>query len=401
MKIINFRRVFIAVGLTGLVTIYIVLWVRMITTPAERTGADFIGFYSAARIAQNEGAGQIYIPEVQQKIEQQQVGFELAPGQVLLFNHLPYLVPLLCLLVNGNYVASFIRWTVILLFLVCIDTGVLLAGMKRLDFRRGVLLVLAAGTLSFYPMFTSLMNGQDTVFLLLGGAIWLFGCLYGKDALAGLGLALMTIRPQLALILALPFLFKRRKVFFWFLIVAALMGVFVILFLGQDGTRNFLHVLAISARGDWYGLHPEAMPTLTGLLHWLFPGQAGGAIQIAGLVGYFLTTAGLCLMWFKSKDVGYMQISLAVILGVFFIPYLHYHDLTLLLVPVYCLIQVSSPSKRRLLVILPLAISFFLLVGSFWRVTTFLTVFLVMIGLAYFLWNPAWVSGNDRSVAQS
>jgi hypothetical protein len=188
-------------------------------------------------------------------------------------------------------------------------------------------------------------------------------------------------------------------VFYWFLLVAAVLGIFVLLFLGLDGTRNFLNILAISARGDWYGLHPEAMPTLNGLLRRMFPGLAGGTIQIVGLSGYFLAIAALCILWHKSKQIGYMQIGLAIIISIFFIPYLHYHDLTLLLVPVYCLLQITSPAKRRLLVILPLAISFFLLLGSFWKLTTYMTVFLVMIGLAYFLGNPAWASGKDRSVA--
>jgi hypothetical protein len=399
MKTIDFRRTLIISGLMTLVVIYAMLWLRMMGSRTERTGADFIGFYTAARIAQNKGAGQIYIPENQQKIEQQLVGFELVPGQVLLFNHMPYLVPLLCLIVNENYVTSFMRWTVIILFVTFIDTSVFLIVLKRLGFDRRYLLVLAAGTFLFYPMFTGLMNGQDTVFLLLGGAIWLWGSLYERDIFAGLGLGLLTIRPQLALILALPFLFRRRRVLYGFLLGAAALGTFVLLFLGLDGTRNFLHILTISARGDWYGLHPEAMPTLTGLLHRMFPGLAGGWVQIVGLAGYFLAIAAMCILWHKSKQIGYMQIGLAVIVSVFFIPYLHYHDLTLLLVPIYCLIQIASPAKRGLVVLLPLAISFFLLLGSLWTPTTYVAVFLVMIGLAYSLWNPTWVRENDRTAA--
>ena len=91
MNRIDIRRVFVVSSLITLVIVYATLWLRMMGSQAERTGADFIGFYTAARITQNEGAGQIYIPELQQRIEQQLVGFELVPGQVLLFNHLPIL----------------------------------------------------------------------------------------------------------------------------------------------------------------------------------------------------------------------------------------------------------------------------------------------------------------------
>jgi len=42
MKLVSFRHVFVVGGLAALVIIYAVLWLRMIESPAERTGADFI-----------------------------------------------------------------------------------------------------------------------------------------------------------------------------------------------------------------------------------------------------------------------------------------------------------------------------------------------------------------------
>lgn len=105
MKRIDFRRVFVIAGLTTLVIIYAKLWARMITNPAERTGSDFIHFYAARIIAQDWGAAHVYDLELQQNVEQKQVGFVLAPGQVLPFNHVPYLILILSGIVNGNYVA--------------------------------------------------------------------------------------------------------------------------------------------------------------------------------------------------------------------------------------------------------------------------------------------------------
>ena len=56
MKRIDFRRVFVITGLTVLLIVYSVLWLRMISSRAERTGADFIVFYTAGHIAQTNGA---------------------------------------------------------------------------------------------------------------------------------------------------------------------------------------------------------------------------------------------------------------------------------------------------------------------------------------------------------
>ena len=44
VKRIDFRRVFVITSLTALIVIYAVLWLRMISSRAERTGADFIVF---------------------------------------------------------------------------------------------------------------------------------------------------------------------------------------------------------------------------------------------------------------------------------------------------------------------------------------------------------------------
>jgi hypothetical protein len=54
-------------------------------------------------------------------------------------------------------------------------------------FRRGTA-VLAAGALTFFPVFVSLLNGQDTALLVLGAILWLAGLLLECDPLAGLGL---------------------------------------------------------------------------------------------------------------------------------------------------------------------------------------------------------------------
>jgi len=210
---LNLRRVFIAAGLAVLVIVYAVLWLEMIASPVERTGADFIAFYAAGRVAENAGAARVYDPALQQAVEQDQVGFDLVPGQVLLYNHAPYLIPLLELVIDGNYVASFQRWALLLLALYAISTWVLADLAARKGFKRAGILLTAAGVMTFFPLFVSLLNGQDTAFLVLGSCLWLAGLLLDRDPMAGLGLALTTVRPQITVLLAVPFLFRRQRVF--------------------------------------------------------------------------------------------------------------------------------------------------------------------------------------------
>jgi hypothetical protein len=272
MKKINFRRVFLIAGLSSLVMIYLVLWMRMISNPAERTGADFIAFYSAGQIAQTEGAGHVYDPEVQKEVQETLVGFPLVPAQVLLYFHVPYIIPNLKTLFNHNYVISFICWDVLLL--VFFITGLCFLGeLQRQAGRRSTdIWVAGAGMVTFFPVFVSLMNGQDTAILFLGACLWLYGLGRSRDDLAGSGLALMTIRPQIALFLVIPFLFKKPKLFIWFCVGAGSLSALSLLILGMDGVRSFIKILGITAGGEWYGTNESAMVNLIGLLLRLVPG---------------------------------------------------------------------------------------------------------------------------------
>jgi hypothetical protein len=59
MQTLNLRRALLTTGLVSLALVYVVLWLGMIGDPRERTGADFIAFYAAGRIARTEGAARV------------------------------------------------------------------------------------------------------------------------------------------------------------------------------------------------------------------------------------------------------------------------------------------------------------------------------------------------------
>ncbi len=396
---IDFRRVFVIAGLAGLIVIYAAVWLGTITSPAQRTGADFIAFYAAGRVAQADGAGRAYDAGLQQAVQQEQVGFPLVPGQVLLYNHVPYLLPVLELVVDGSYTASFARWAILLLG---VYAGAAWAAARLLGQRglqRPEVCVLVAGMLTFYPLFVSLLNGQDTAFLFLGTVLWLAGLLLERDALAGLGLALTTVRPNIAAFLALPFLFRRRRVLLWFCLGAAVLGLASLWILGLNGTRAYLDVLRATAGGEWYGMNEVAMVNLVGLLRRIAPGLDAGLVRAAGWGAYLLGLAGICFWWARSRAIREKEAGLAVILAVFVAPHLHYHDLTLLLVPLLATILVLMQAGRlgpRLAALLPLALSLLLLLSNPVPALKFNLPILVMLLLALVLWRPEKVlRGNE------
>jgi hypothetical protein len=399
MKRINFRRVFIVTGLITLVSVYVLLWAQMISSQEQRTGADFIVFFAAGRIAQTDGAAHVYEPLLQQALEQEQVGFTLAPGQVLLYNHVPYLIPILQVLISGNYVASFYRWAALLLVLGIAGVILLAGTLRRAGWRRAEVWLAAAGMLTFFPLFVSVLNGQDSAFTLLGLCLYLVGILTGRDWLAGIGLALTSIRPQVTVLLVLPYLFKRQKVFGWFCLAAAVLGAVSLAILGVNGMRGFLELLLVSAGGEWYGLKEPLMVNLVGLIWRNAPGLGDNVIHWIGWVFYAVTLAGLCVLWGRSREITGKQIGLAIVLTVLVVPHLHYHDLTLLLVALaaalLALVRDGFLRAQRAALV-PLVLSLAFLFSNFAPILKLNFPYLVMIFLGLALYSPGILFHDKR-----
>ena len=385
MEVASIRRVFIIAGMVSLFVSYLGIWVRFINDPVERTGSDFIAFYSAGRVAQEEGIRKVYNPVLQQQIQQEEVGFPLVPGQVLLYNHLPFLLPILQTLVNTNYVASFYRWVILLLALYITGIGLLGRGLPQAGLDRNSNLLMVFSGLLFLPVFFSLMNGQDTAFFFLGVALWVYGLLSGKELFAGFGLSLATVRPHLALFLAIPMLFRYRKIFVGFLLGSGILASLSLLLLGQNGTREFINILLLSAGAEWYGMKENAMYNLIGLLTRTIPQLEAGTIRILGWIVYVFAATCLCILWFRTKDVKHGLIGLSVTLALFSAPHLHFHDLALLLIPIYEIIRESQENrvlKTSIAIGFPIAISLLFLLSNISPYLQYTIPYLIMLLLA-------------------
>jgi hypothetical protein len=183
--------------------------------------------------------------------------------------------------------------------------------------------------------------------LLLGVIIWFYGLVKKKDAFAGLGLALTVIRPQIALVLAVPFLFNRRRVWWAFCGGAAILGLYSLALVGLEGVGDFINLLRISAIGQGFGMDQNAMFNFTGMVLRILPQII--IINVVHIVAWLLFLAaaiGLSIWWKISTEIHYHHIVLAVALTVFAAPHLHYHDLILLLVSIIALIVVLVEASR-------------------------------------------------------
>jgi len=363
----------------------------MINSSVERTGADFIAFYAAGRIAQVEGPMHVYDLALQQHYEEQVVGFEVAPEHIYPFNHPPFIVPLSRALALDDFILSFTLWDLVMLVFFILGAATLLY-LLREGLSRQQCLVLLASILLFFPCYASLVIGQDSAIFYFSTCIWMFGMLTKKDWLAGLGLAGMTVRPHLALPLALPFLFtctcasagKRRGVWWWFLIGASSLALFSLAYVGVDGMAGFFRVLLVSGRGENYEINEEHMFNTIGLLWRAIPDLSPLYVHGIGWGVYLAATTGLCVLWAKSPLLDERHIGLAVILSLFSSPHSHIQDLVLLIIPIACLMLVLIRKKYLLsrdAVLLPLAASLVLFFNFFAESLKYGVYYLVILFL--------------------
>ena len=386
---INYRRIITFVGAFSLVLYYSIYWINMINNPDERTGSDFIGLYNFGRITQEKGIQSIYDIGEQEKIEQEVVGH---PVTVIFYTHLPFFAPLAAAIVSKNYVSSFIRWALILLFLNVLNVYILISRLDIKRFTRENLLILILGAFFFDPTVSGFMNGQDVAVLLLGAVLWLWGMTSKRYFLAGLGLSLTTVRPQVALFLAIPFFFKHRQVFWGFVLGSSILAGISIWLLKIDGTIKFIESLRYIESTIWVEPHSFDMPTISGIIRRNFvvidPTFAKSFVWGCYLLGIVI----FCIWWSRSDEITETHIGLMTIFAIFLLPYAHYHELTLLLIPIFCILLILERKgnvQQYYLAILPLVVSWLSALGFIGSgFMKFPIVYSIMLILGYFLVKP-------------
>lgn len=379
--------------LTGAIVLqlawYAVLMVSYIRTPGKLEGADFLFYYSVGRVARTHGLGAVYNLELEAAAQAEVTGLPAGEQQYFLPNHPPFLNPVVLLFSGMDYRTAYLCFAAFLYLLVMAGLPWLGCALKQNGWQRAQLLVMLAGVFLFEPLFISVLKGQDSALLLLGGLLWFSGLMRKDDRLAGLGLSLTLIRPQIALMLGLPFLFQSRKVFFWFLTGALVLVSYSFMQVGWTGAVDYLHILILSTGGGGYGMAESAMFNFTGLILRLAPNLEVGLVHAIGWGLFAIALTGLCVLWGLSKRIGYGHIALAVTLSLIAAPHLHYHDLALLAVPLVAL-GVAGASTGRLAiwraVALPMAVSVILLFSEFWDPARFTVPYLLLIIIPAMKW---------------
>lgn len=362
---------------------------------------DFRILYTAGQIAREGDWNAVYDLERQLATQRQMTGRPLEMADVLPFNHPPMLLPLQWLVSLTDYQAAYLLWAGVSALISILNAWLVWRLTRRAGWAGLPAAFFAVQSFLFYPIFVSINKGQDTVFALIGLTVLLRGLQQGQEKLSGLGLAVLTLRPQFALPLAVPFLFRQRKTWWWFVGFAVALVIYSVLMVGLKGVTDFLHLLALTSSGETVLIHHVDMYNLKGLLLRLFPQLTIETASGMAWTAFVLVLAFLCWRWARTERVEFHYISLAVTLSLFASPHLHYHDLGFLFISTLGLC-LALTAKGRLS---PHQAALLLLAESLYLAIVHITpanyggVYLLVLGLAILAGAAGKISPKSLSAS--
>jgi len=316
--------IFVAIAASNLFVLQ--LYWKTVIADRNLLDQDFLGYYTAASLPPS----MIYDINQQRNVQTNLLGQPYGvPAGVLLFNHPPFLVPIVRLLANGNYVESYRRWAA-LLFAISLACSVIIYLLLRDVGHTAAFSGLSAFTaLLFYPSYRSIEIGTDTTVALLGVLLWALFLIKQKERAAGLALSLTLIKPHLALILAAATLARTRRGFLTFLLGGAVITAFSIYYVGTEGVFDLIENIKFSADGEALGVFFVKQYNFMGLLARL--GISKALVTVAGWLAFFLVIVLVAV--YRRAIALDLWLALTVSLAIFVAPNLHFHDLALLLLP--------------------------------------------------------------------
>jgi hypothetical protein len=337
--------------------------------------ADFGNYYLYALVGLHQGWSRLY-----DLAAQQQEWLRLGGPDVIPWFPIIYPPPLAWLVVPFTLLPmplAFASWAALLFGLVLLTCRLVARGHTRLDRWTPVVAVLAV-----YPVLFALLLGQVLIVELaaVAGAWWLIT--RGREIPAGLLLTALVFKPQMAILLPLVLLVigRWRAVGVW-LAGSALIAVIAVLTTGLSGLREYTLRLADAAAVAPQFLVPTQF-TLAGLL-------GHGVLTIVVSAVVVALTIGVAYR--HRLEGSAIPVAAALIGSMLITPYLHYQDLSaLLLAGAIALHGRLDRWQRGLLVVGYLL----LLATSYWGWG--FGLFSVVLGSTLVLTEAAWLLAGLR-----
>jgi hypothetical protein len=353
--------------------------------------ADFTIFYTAGRILHEGPRSSLYDGNLQYRLQKQFAPNVKTRQAALPYNHPPFEALLFVPLILLSYVHAYVVWNLFNLAFLCVIPFVLRDHVALL--RRHPPWFWVLSILAFFPIFMTLIQGQDSVLLLLIFSSTFAFLKKNADFLAGCCLALGLFRFHMVLPLALILLLRGKKsAILGFASVAA---CWLIVSAGLVGWSTVLHypqyVIHLETAGAGGAIAPVKMPTIHGLLDPItapYLGKITSATLIAIFSFLFILIGALC--W-PNKNVRTnfdLSFSIVVLITVLVSYHAYAHDLSILFLPLLLVANYVSETswpagQRNLNMLLPM---FLLCLSPLYLLLWFHYQHLNLIGLVLVWW---------------
>jgi hypothetical protein len=403
-RIFSFAEIFALLLISAQIALYAFMWFQLLGNPSLKT-MDFVSFYAVGRLIRANKYGQIYNFESEAVVQRQVVGGDYK--NPLIFNHPPHVTPLLALTASDDYVRAFIYWSVIRFLVILVFGELIRRYLIRCGWQTLSALLSALGGITFFPIFISLLAGQDTVFALIGLLIWMFALLNGEDISAGLGLAFATLSPTIAGALVLPLFASRRRAGLWFIVGSIALALYGFLLVGVQGIRDLLGLLQLSSQGQYYGFNWSGMFNLLGFLVRAFPNLN---IEIARTIAWtavMISIFVICVIWWSKRgQIDVRHIGIAVTLFTLTSPHLNLHALSVLLLPLLGIMMIlyGQGNKSLAVILIPVISTVLVIVMFFMPAWNYAAYYLLMFAILFvFVMDPlenAYASSQSPKVSK-
>ncbi len=226
---------------------------------------DFTIFYTAGKMVRSGQASRMYDPEAQYRIEKEFAPNVLIRQAALPYIHTPFEALLFVPFTFLSYVPAYALWTGLNVALIFINVFLLRRHFAELKEISPISLVLAAA--GFFPIAIGLIQGQDTILVLLSLVLSMILLDEGRDGLAGVALGLGLFKFHFVAPLALIIAMRRPRLLAGFVPIALSLGCLSISIMGLRGVVNYVHyVLNLERTGAGGAIMASDMPNLRGLI---------------------------------------------------------------------------------------------------------------------------------------
>jgi hypothetical protein len=345
--------------------VWVVLFGALVASGATR-GADYTAFYTGWQLLLQGHGSQLYDPLAQAAMQRQVLGGMTFVDGLAPFTNPPHLVlpfvPLGLLPLN----ISFLVWTVIQVGFLAAALGLVLRGPAR-DWRPAERLAMCGWLVGSPCLAIAFFQGSFSLLVVLGVTAAFVALESGRDRIAGVALALASVKPQGMIGPAVAVLVGRR----WQAVAAGLavgasLAVAATAAFGPGVWMSYIDFLGqYTASFDRYSVDPAVMWNVRGTLTLLLGRGNAGLINAASFAAFAAGAAAVGLLWSSGwrratrADAGSnsARFGLTIVITVLTSPHLNPHDDLLLVVAAIAAYAAWRKSPRAPLLALALGIA--------------------------------------------